>query len=340
MTIYSPWAATTQSSILSSSPMRKALSHIYGLVITVRNILYDARILRTLRTPPVVISIGNIEVGGTGKTPFAMALAEKLKQRGYRCAIITRGYRGRLTGPLLVTARHLNKDVGDEALLMARMSGVPVVKSPDRVAGAQFASRELGCDIVILDDGFQHRRIHRDLDIVLVSRDIEKGDLLPLGHLREPPSCLKRANYVISTKENSTYPLQAHFELDCLVDLSGTTQNLSVLSGKKLLAFCGIARPGNFLSELKGLGAQVTSMVYADHHTYSSADIERILEEAKDSDLIVTTEKDMVKIDPHLVSGVRDSFFAVRIGIRMDSMGILLKEIEDIVQDRRISRQG
>ncbi|MDT8271960.1 MAG: tetraacyldisaccharide 4'-kinase [Desulfomonilia bacterium] len=319
--------------------MSRILSTLYGRAVSWRNALYDAGILAVHRTPPAIISVGNIETGGTGKTPFVMALSGRLKERGHRCVILTRGYRGRLTGPLLVTGSHSSRDVGDEALLMAQTTRVPVIKSPDRVKGAWFAYSELGADLVILDDGFQHRRIHRDLDIVLVSRNLDGEALLPAGHLREPLSSLSRAHVIISTKENSSYALKASIEMSCFVDVSGNTHDLSRVLGKKVFAFCGIARPEGFLSGLRSLGAQVTSRVFADHYTYTAGDMRMIVREAQGSDLIITTEKDLVRIERPWIQDVKERLLSVRIALRMDSMEPILKEIETIVRNRRISRQ-
>jgi tetraacyldisaccharide 4'-kinase len=185
--------ATMRGFMPFSTAVLDSLSRVYSAAVKARNCLYDHGVLKTHRVGPVVVSVGNIEAGGTGKTPFTMALAEELLRRGRRVAIVTRGYRGKLRGPLLVGPEHSSRDVGDEALLMARLTGIPVIKSPDRVKGALFARACLGSEIIVLDDGFQHRRLHRDLDIVLVSRDLAREKLLPAGHLREPAASLKRA---------------------------------------------------------------------------------------------------------------------------------------------------
>ena len=183
-----------------SSGMLDCLALIYGAVVKVRNTLYDLGVLNIHKVPLLVVSVGNIEAGGTGKTPFTMALADGLFQRGRKVSIITRGYKGTLKGPVLVEHHHLSEEVGDEALLMSRLMKVPVVKSPDRVKGALFARAYLGSEIVVLDDGFQHRRLHRDLDIVLVSRDVKGEKLLPAGTLREHATSLKRANVIVALK--------------------------------------------------------------------------------------------------------------------------------------------
>ncbi len=322
----------------SSSQMLRLLSILYSCVIQARNLLYDLGLFRTYHTSPIVISIGNIEAGGTGKTPFTMKLAEELKERGYATAILTRGYKGRLSGTLLVRSDHKVKDVGDETLLMARTSTVPVVKSPDRVAGARFAHEQLGTQIVVMDDGFQHRRIYRDLDIVLVAGDVFHDAPLPLGHLREPASSLKRADFIVYTK-NAVHPqaLIAQLIPSSLADPRGNRYDLETLSGKKVLAVCGIAKPQPFFSLLEQLGAHVEKLSFRDHHHYSDRDLDAIKKAALDNDIIVTTQKDMVKLDPALLDG---KWHALEVTMHFPQIDTIIREIEHIAENRRIPRQG
>lgn len=317
--------------------MRKALSHLYGLAVGARGFLYDTGIFAAHRTGIPVVSIGNIEAGGTGKTPMTIALARELAARGLKPAIVTRGYRGRLRGPVRVRAGHRPEDVGDEALLMARISGTDVIKSPDRVRGALFARSELGADLVLLDDGFQHRRIHRDLDIVLVSGDVRTGALLPAGSLREPADALKRADIVIHTKGAGGGGITAELVPCSLIDPSGSREDLSVLQGRSVLAVCGIARPAHFSEMMGGFGARVETMAFPDHHRFSPRDMEAIGEKARGKDLIVTTEKDMVRLDPRLIDG---RWRALRVEMRVSAMDAIVREIEGIVKGGSISRQG
>lgn len=329
--------ATTQGSTTSSSQMVRLLSALYSLGVKVRNILYDTGIFKTYRTPPVVVSVGNIEVGGTGKTPLTIALAGQLKSLGHSVAIVTRGYKGRLKGTVLVHKEHQAADVGDEALLMALTAGVPVIKSPDRVAGALFAHSRLGARIVVMDDGFQHRRIHRDLDIVLIAGDIHADALLPLGRLREPASSLRRADIIIRTKDSSCGKSSAELVAQCFVDIHGNTVGLSSLKGKKVLAVCGIARPQNFFSALEGLGAVVEKLALPDHHHYTSRDMQNIAHRATKTWKIITTEKDMVKLRAHTLD---KHWLALQVKMHVPEMEKIIQEIETIETNRRISRQG
>lgn len=305
----------------------------YRLIIALRNWGYDRGILPTITTDALVVSVGNIEVGGTGKTPFTIALSGALKRRGHGVAIVTRGYKGRLKGPVQVSLTHSAAEVGDEPLLMARSTGLPVIKSPDRVAGADYAHRNLGADLVVLDDGFQHRRIHRDYNICLVSRDLGKTRLLPCGYLREPVSALARADRVVYTKDAPGTGWRARLVMDGMVDRRGACVQKPVAG--KVLAFCGIARPEPFFEGLRASGADIDTMTFRDHHAYTRADIERIKTRAQGRDLIITTEKDLVRIDQALLD---ERWHAVRVRMDIDGLQTMIQEIEARAQERRIPR--
>jgi tetraacyldisaccharide 4'-kinase len=300
----------------------------YASAVYFRNLLYDKGILKSYLVPPLVVSIGNIEAGGTGKTPFTMALAGELKALGHKTAIVTRGYRGRLHGPIEVCPSHDYLDVGDEPLLMARTTGVPVIKSPDRCMGATFAHRKCGSEIVLLDDGFQHRRIFRDLNICLVSGTLENERLLPAGRLREPVTSLKRADFIIDTNKD------ARMHIEGIIDLRGRLS--SEIIPDKIFAFCGIANPQRFFDTLRQLCAGMKTMVFADHHKYKASDIRKIKKAAKGFDMIVTTEKDFVRLNPLWID---DRVHALRVSMRSDKIMEIIREIEGIAENRRISRQ-
>ena len=311
----------------------RILSLIYGLVAYLRNLLYDTGILKSYKVPCIVISVGNIEAGGTGKTPFTLALAEELKSKGYNVAIVTRGYKGRQKGALLVNGAHDAMDVGDEALLMARVSSVPVIKAVDRVDGGLYATEKLGANMIILDDGFQHRRLSRDFDIVLVSRDLEKEHLVPWGRLREHTSQLKRSDMIVYTKGIGG-EVQASLYPECLIARNGQMLGCELLQGKSVLAFCGIARPEGFFDMLKDLGADIETIVFKDHHFFSGRDIRRIKERAKDHDLVVTTEKDIVRLSPGVQGG---NWYSLRVKMKVDGMDRIVQEIEKVAEKRHIS---
>ncbi len=317
--------------------MLRLLSSLYGFGIRLRNLLYDTGAFRTHHTPPVVVSVGNIEVGGTGKTPFTLALARTLVQRELNVAIVTRGYKGRISTTVRVQPSSRVEDVGDEALLMARALIAPVIKSPDRVAGALYAWYELGAQVVIMDDAFQHRRIYRDLDIVLVAGDVHSDALLPLGRLREPVSSLGRADFIVNTKGSSPQGPSAHLVPQDLVDVRGRSHELTLLRDKKVLAVCAIARPEIFFSTLEDLGARVEPLAFRDHHQYTGRDIKRIQHLASGTDLIVTTEKDLVKLSE---DSLDERWLALRVELSVPDMKKIAEEIVTIVKNRRIPRQG
>ena len=323
-----------------SSGILKGLALIYGATVKTRNTLYDAGVLKAVRVPLLVVSVGNIEAGGTGKTPFTMALADELFHRGRKVAIVTRGYKGSLQGPIIVTPQHLNEEAGDEALLMARLMKAPVIKCPDRLKGALFAYVHLGAEIIILDDGFQHRRLHRDLDIVLVSRDITSERLLPAGRLREPASCLSRADILVAIKGADHEGLKAVLKPSVLVDTQGNTSDPSLLAGKRILAFCAIGRPDHFFAMLEQLGAIVERLAYKDHHCYTAPDAKEIIDRAAGKDLILTTEKDLVKIDTAWFTTELGKLYAVRVGIEMPGLAGIIDEIERKADNSRFPGQG
>ncbi|HNY63812.1 MAG TPA: tetraacyldisaccharide 4'-kinase [Deltaproteobacteria bacterium] len=317
--------------------MRRLLAALYTGAVRWRNRLYDTGRLAVKRADVPVVSIGNIEVGGTGKTPFTVALAQEIQKRGIHPVIVTRGYKGRLKGVVEVTARHTFRDVGDEAVLMARTAGIPVVKSPDRYQGAVYAGNVLKADVVLLDDGFQHRKLFRDLDIVLLSRDVSREAMLPAGPLREPPEGLSRARILVHTKGASSDGITASLHPVSLVDSVGRVQDLSRLMGRRVLAVSGIARPSFFTRILEDSGARVEPLPFGDHHAFSPRDIRRIKARAEEFDLVVFTEKDLVRLDPYTLDG---RWLALRVEMRVDGMEGIVKEVEDLVQKSGLSRQG
>jgi tetraacyldisaccharide 4'-kinase len=299
---------------------------------------YDLSKARAL--PEKVVSIGNITVGGTGKTPAAVALAEEAVRRGLRPCILTRGYGGCGKGPFAVSPEMHVKDAGDEAMLISsRLGGVPVIKGADRYAGGTFAIENLNVrpDLFILDDGFQHRRLKRDLDIVLVNslNPFFNRRLLPTGRLREPLEELGRADVLLFTRcedmkmpdallndvrsYNPTAEVFVSRHKPSFIRLGeGESRSLDWLRGRKLFAVSGIAEPEPFLEMLSGLGARITGRaVFRDHHQYSIREIQNIVSDAErsGSDWIITTEKDIMRLK-HLANAAKD--FVV-LGIELEA---------------------
>ena len=288
------------------------------------------------RLPCRVISIGNLTVGGTGKTPATIAVAEEALRRGYFPIVLTRGYRGKAHGPCFITKGEgpllAVEEAGDEAYLMASITrGVPVVKSTSRYDGGVFAInnlREMVPDfmsraIFILDDGFQHIQLFRDWDLVLIDSEAPFGNdkLLPVGRLREPVESLGRADVIVITKggtlpgdkglvieqiiktirENNTKAplfIAGHLPVSCFTK-HGKEMPVSQISGKRVFGFCGIGSPDSFRKTLQNAGGVVVGLRhFADHHRYTKPNVVAIRNEAirLGSEWIVTTEKDIIKL--------------------------------------------
>ncbi len=299
----------------------------------IKNLLYDFRIFKPRRAPLPVISVGSIALGGTEKTPLAMELLAWLLERGRRPALVSRGYQGRWEkeGGLVSDGAKIFaswEQAGEESLMVARAiprAGVFVGKN--RLASCRRAKGQ-GFDIVVLDDGFQHRRLGRDLDIAVYSP-------LERTALREPRSSLKRAD-IILTKEGDvrgsmparihrrtqedffTYSVLSKGLFHLWKDESLTDENLAK---KRWLAFCGIARPERFFSHLEGAGARiVSSLTFSDHHRYPDSSLDKIVRRLKASgaEAAVTTEKDALKILDRCDRFGDWPVYCLKIGLRIE----------------------
>lgn len=272
------------------------LGGIYGAVIGARNSLYSTGFFRTSRLDSPVISIGNIRVGGAGKTPFTIALGELLKARGIKFDVLSRGYRRRTTGVQIVDAAGRAEDFGDEPLLIAKQLHVPVIVGASRYEAGKIAEEKFQSQMHLLDDGFQHRALARDFDIVLVDSSDLRGTLLPGGCLREPVSSLSRADVLaIPADENESE--FGHF----LKPLWRVRRKLTIPSQfpKRAIAFCGLARPDRFFADLRMHGVNpAATLAFRDHHRYTAYDIERLrgLAEQNGADGFITTQKDLMNL--------------------------------------------
>jgi tetraacyldisaccharide 4'-kinase len=277
------------------------LTWLFKQAVRIRNARYDAgrAPVAHLRLP--VVSVGNLSVGGSGKTPFVQTLGRWLAAQGIAYDVLSRGYRRRSRGVLRVdavgqTSLHASH-YGDEPLLLARTLGAPVFVGEDRfLAGlaAEAQAAELGTRLHILDDGFQHRQLHRDFDIVLLAPGDLRASLLPFGRLREPLSSLARADAVAAPEElasllagpNMWY---VHRRLE-----------LREPAPTRPLAFCGLARPGQFWQSLAEIGVHpVATYAFGDHHRYTARDVALLkrLAQQHEANGFVTTEKDLIKLD-------------------------------------------
>lgn len=273
------------------------LAALYSGVVRARNQLYDRGALKVRRLQGPVVSIGNLTVGGSGKTPFLIALGELLHQRGVAFDVLSRGYGRSTTGLAMVDPQGPPRDFGDEPILIARKLRVPVVVGEDRYAAGKFAEQSFGPRLHLLDDGFQHRQLARDFDIVLLTPNDAHDTLLPAGRLREPLSSLSRADAVVLTNAMSSDGLPLAHQKVWYVSRGIVPPDVK----GPCLAFCGIARPANFFADLKAAGTALAgTKAFRDHHAYTRSDVQRLLalREHHGPATFVTTEKDAVNLGP------------------------------------------
>lgn len=298
----------------------KVLAMLYALLLRLRAAAYRIGILPSHRLPVPVISVGNITLGGTGKTPTVAWIADHLMRRGKRVAVLSRGYGGSLEGEVRVVSDGSTiflspEEAGDEPHLLARkLPGLMVVIGANRYQAGLLALKELKPDIFILDDGFQHLRLKRDLDILLLDAGtpFANGHTLPAGFLREHPSAARRADLVIYTRSAGTgkpnlFPqkpsLWTTHALSGMVPIAGGERSgFQELDGVRVTAFSGIANPDGFFDLLESCGVRLTATLsFPDHTRYDEEEIAAIcrLRDASRSKVLVTTEKDGVKLLPY-----------------------------------------
>jgi tetraacyldisaccharide 4'-kinase len=300
-------------------PLLRAAAAGYLIIVAVRNFLYSKGRLKTYRVNAAVISVGNITVGGTGKTPLVVWLCKFLLQKEFRCAVLTRGYKTH-------TKERGTRDEGREtridepAILAEGCPQAKVIVNPDRVAAATEAVNKFRAKVLIMDDGFQHRRLHRDIDIVTIDATCPFGcgRVLPAGLLREPVTALKRADVAVitrcdqvcETELSETEKKLRQINPDMIIARSvhkpicarfadGKEIGIEQLKGRKIFAFCGIGNPQAFLDTIKNIRAEaVGSKIYDDHYHYTIEDIADIEEQAGrvEAELILTTQKDWTRI--------------------------------------------
>jgi len=327
---------------------------LFGLIVRVRAGLYDAGLLRVGHAGVPVVSVGNLRVGGTGKTPLVIWLVEKLAALGMRPVVVARGYRGPTRDPVLISTaarpatalptpargaapRHVDLSAGDpwqgeeapaadEALLVALRTGCPVVTAADRVLACELAERAFAADVIVLDDGFQHRRLARDLDIVILAAGDRRAALLPAGPLREGPRALGRADIVLTDDPGAPDPRLVRCASGLVSEYRGFVAPLERLRGRGVVAVAGIARPERFFALIEEAGAHITQrLCFDDHHSYTARDWLRIAEAAGAADLVVTTEKDLVKLRRH--AGADAQLFALRLSVDVEDGETLLERV-------------
>ena len=303
----------------------RLVSPFYSLVQRLRAQLYRQKIFPTRRLDCRVISIGNLTLGGTGKTPMVMMAADTLRRQGFKPAILSRGYGGNSTAPVNVVCDGqqillLPEAVGDEPVMMARrLKTVPVLTGRNRYETGQYAIEHFGVDVLILDDGYQHLSLHRDLNILLcdAARPFGNGVVFPAGELREPLDALQRADIICRTRcrdeclsdaidswnRRKVPVVRTAYQVVSVIHLQkGEETGIEKLQDRPVAAFCGIAHPLDFFHMLEQVPVRIVHQnFFPDHHPYSTDELKKIENRAKQSgaQCIVTTEKDAVKLRNH-----------------------------------------
>jgi len=306
------------------------VTSLFGLGVGIRNALYDRGFIRAKKLLEPVVSIGNLSVGGSGKTPFVLLLGDFLRQRGIQFNILSRGYGRRSRGVLLVDSSGSARKFGDEPLLMARRLNVPVIVGEDRYQAGCFAEGKFGSQLHLLDDGFQHRGLARDFDIVLVTPEDARDRLLPAGRLREPLSALRRADAVVLTSGAAP----ESFPLDGKLVWRARRVILPKNVPNRPVVFCAIARPRNFLMQLRTAGIEpAAEAFYRDHHFYTERDIADLikLRSQSEADGFVTTEKDAINLSEFLTALVPLAVVPVKMELldADNALDIMLRTIEE-----------
>ncbi len=320
-------------------------SKLFGAAVSLRKALYSKDILKMRSIDAFVISVGNITVGGTGKTPTVIYIAKLLQKHGYKVCVLSRGYKGKNSKKILEVSN--DKEVlsdsemaGDEPYMMAKkLIGIPVIVGKNRYTAGLFAVEKYKPDVCILDDGFQHFKLERDLDIVTFDGNVGfgNGKLLPGGILREPPSALERADVILINKgvkkskdiiakvmENGgeRHTFFCSYNTVGLTSCGGEHKDIEYISGRRVLVFSALADSNYFYEIITRLGGFICEQIeYKDHHSYDIDDYLTIVKRAHDSsaDLMLTTEKDLVKFD---LEWSRTST------IKLYSLDVLLKPLD------------
>ena len=335
------------------------LSWLYGTIVWIRNYCFTSRILKQKRLPCTVISVGNIVAGGTGKTPAVAAIAKQLQNQGFQVTILLRGYKRRSSENITVVSDGENllcsrEESGDEADMLARqLPKIPVVVGKQRYLTGKAALDHFKSDILILDDGFQHRQLTREVDILIIdaTQPYGTGALLPIGTLREPITTIHRADIILLTRTDAvdTNIADLKVELNQLAPntpiLESVHQPTSLywlnqsdahsimpienLTGKRLLAVCGIGNPDAFVATLEKYNPEAVGLLaFPDHHVYTESDLQKIHEQKQqcEAEWIVTTQKDEQKF-ASLFTELPIVVLAVELVIT-DGEGVLKKALQ------------
>jgi tetraacyldisaccharide 4'-kinase len=303
------------------------LSAIFGFGVGIRNALYDRRVFQVKKLARPVVSIGNISVGGSGKTPFVIALGELLAERGISFDVLSRGYGRSSTEIAVVDPNGSQAQFGDEPLLIARKFQAPVIVGADRYQAGLLAERTFSSKLHLLDDGFQHRRLHRDFDIVLLPEEDQRGSLLPTGRLREPMSALSRADAVVVTDQAKPPGAKSIWHARRVIELPAA-------AGRTII-FSGIARPRQFVEGLKSSELKIAGTItFRDHHRYQQRDVDRLLDLRKqtNADSFITTEKDLINLGT--LASQLSPLLSAKLRMQLESPQQAIMEIIKTIEQR------
>lgn len=308
------------------------LSWLFFALTYLRKFFYQTGWLKSSRLAVPVIVVGNINVGGTGKTPLVIWLAEQLQLAGYTPGIISRGYGGDAKRVQTVFGTSNPREVGDEPVLIAKRTGCPIFVSANRIkAGQALLQAHPECNIIISDDGLQHYRLQRDVEIAVVdgAKSLGNGALLPAGPLREPKARLSHVDAVVINGKlerplnvDGITSVEMQLESDSFYSLIDTTKKCGpqAFANQQVLAIAGIGNPERFFLQLQHMGLFFQSKAYPDHHAFQPQDFESVT-----ADIVLMTEKDAVKCQAY----AQPSFWAlpVNAAIKSDLMAIILNKL-------------
>ena len=333
------------------------LSKLYSAAVQSRNFLFTHGILSSVRLPRPVVSVGNLTVGGTGKTPTCLWLAHELALRGLKVGILSRGYRRNEKRPVILqpgdeNLASLNHDgelekAGDEPVMMAGIYRQTIGVGSNRAAAAAALLRRQDVDVFLLDDGFQHRRIKRQVDLLLLGHD-SSGSVLPAGPFREPRRNFRRADFLLATAANGDWveviseqaaavSFSASLQPVCLVGFSNEGARefpLTLLYRSKILAVTGIADPRGLYRLIHDWeGEIVETLEFPDHYSYTARDWQQISRMARLVDLIITTEKDILKLTRFPFA--KDKLLALRVAMEVENGDVLVAAIVEKIEAAR-----
>jgi tetraacyldisaccharide 4'-kinase len=350
------WGEDKSAFGMASRMLLYPVSACYGAIGRLRAKLFEHGVIPSYRAPVTVISVGNLTLGGTGKTPLVIELAKLSLEQGWKPVVVTRGYKGKATSQVKIVSDNDDADiVGDEPLLMAKtLKFVPIIKSASREDGMKLALEKFTPTLFILDDAFSHLQVKRDIDIVIVDsyRGFDNRKVFPAGPLREPLSALKRA-HIIALRRDKPDDLSNYKKLEeeilkwapkarvlkVVVTMDGIFYNderipATEVKEKKFLLFSGIANPASFDSLANSAGLTVTEHIsYPDHHRYTKNDITSIINTAKKigAHALLTTEKDAIKLDRKFFE--QTPLFVARLKLEVEEKEWLIELIKSKISE-------